>query len=287
MKMRLNDLRRLIREVIINEVDISEVTDTCYVAGSTHVMQTCKIGGDKYFLKFSDEYSFGSTDPSLQVLVEYLAYRIYGLYSGIKIPKPQLVYDKAKKRVGLATTPVEGEQALRAGTDPKLLGKMMSQGVYVDVFLANWDVVGMGSGNVFISDKEVTRIDPGGALTFRAQGGRKNKAFGPEVGELETMLGGSMGAGFFYRHADLKVAAVEFLGVSWESIAAEIDAVQAEVAAELQDRKMSKLVKQWASDVEQIKSTLALRHKEVAAHANLQLKIGKTTMKKSASAKKR
>lgn len=259
-------LRRLIREILMNEIDISDVQDFCYTAGSTHVMQTCNISGNKYFLKFSDEGLFDGVDPSLQILIEYLAYRIYGLYSGVQIPSPELVYDASNKRVGIATTPARGKPAL-GRVDPKFLAKMMSQGVYIDVFLANWDVVGTGSGNVFSDDESATRIDPGGSLTFRAQGGRKGKAFGDKPGELETMLKKGSGTGNVYQYADLKVAAKEFLSVDWPKIASEIDAVGNEVSEQLQQRDMSDLLSQWESDVNLIKSTLAKRHNEVKSHA--------------------
>jgi hypothetical protein len=265
--MSLRLLRALIREAVLQEIDVSQVEGECYAAGSTHVMKTCKIGGDKYFLKFSNEDMFDGFDPSLQILIEYLAYRIYGLYSGIKIPKPYLVYDAPGKRVGLATTPVKGKMALVVGTDPKLLGKMMSQGVYVDIFLANWDVIGTGSGNVFVDDGSATRIDPGAAMTFRAQGGRKGAAFGPKAGELSTMLRPGMGAGNVFRYSDLKVAAQEFLAVDWPRIAAEIEAVGDEVTSELKARKMTGLLRQWQADVKEVLEKLETRHAEVADHA--------------------
>lgn len=265
---KMSLLRRVIREMILREADISDVSDMCYTAGSTHLMQTCKIGGNKFFLKFSDEGYFEGTDPSLQILIEYLAYRIYGLFSGITIPRPELVYDSTRRKVGLATTPASGKMALKVGTDPKFLAKMMTQGVYVDVFLANWDVIGTGSGNVFIDDERATRIDPGGSLTFRAQGGRKGKAFGPKVGELSTMLKAGSGAGNVYKYADLKVAAKEFMSVSWPEIESEIDKVRNEVSSELERRGMEGLLRQWNDDVNYIKSTLSQRHSEVMDHAN-------------------
>jgi hypothetical protein len=265
--MSLKALRDLIREVLLTEVDISGVGDVCYTAGSTHVMKTCKIRGDKYFLKFSDEDLFEGVDPSLQILVEYLAYRIYSLYSGINVPSPELVYDTPGSRVGLATSPARGSQALKMRIDPKKLGKMMSQGVYVDIFLANWDVIGNDSGNVFVDKDYVTRIDPGGSLTFRAQGGRKNDKFSPKEGELRSMLTSGRGASAYFQHSDLKVAAKEFLAVPWDEVQSEIDNVGNEVSEELSTRGMRGLLKQWKSDVDLIKSTLSKRHAEVEDHA--------------------
>jgi hypothetical protein len=206
-------LRALIIEAIVNEIDIEDVGNIACAAGSTHVMQTCKIGKDKYFLKFSDESLFKSGDPSLQILVEYLAYRIYQLFPGVSIPKVELVYDAKRKRVGLASSEVKGKPGL-SNIKPAQLGKMLSAGVYVDVLLANWDVVGTGKGNVIVDKDRATRIDPGGSLTFRAQGGRKGEKFSTTPGELKTMLNPGFGAGEVLSYADMKAAAKEFNAVS-------------------------------------------------------------------------
>lgn len=271
--MAIDLLRRLIREVLLNEVDVADVTDVCYTAGSTHVMKTCKIGGDKYFLKFSREEMFDDgIHPSLQILIEYLAYRIYGLFAGINIPHPELVYDTSKDAVGLATSPLPGKQALKVGISPESIGKMMSQGVFVDIFLANWDVVGTGTGNVFVDKDKAYRMDPGAAMTFRAEGGRKGKRFSPRAGDLPIMLGGDMGAGLYFRYSDLKVAAKEFLTVKWPTIESEIDTVRNEIAEELEERGMIRLLQQWHADVDEIKGTLAQRHNIVADHAKYVLK---------------
>lgn len=258
----------------MNEIDISGVEGVCHTGGSTHVMNTCKIGGEDYFLKFSDTDLFYDSDPSLQVLVEYLAYRIYGLFAGISIPTPKLVYDTSKKRVGIATSTVKGKHALGSGIDPKYLAKMLSQGVYVDIFLANWDVIGTGSGNVLTRDDKAVRIDPGGSLTFRAQGGKKGRHFGTKVGELETMLKGGMGAGNIYQYADLAVAAKEFLSIKWSNIESEIDSVKNEISEELKNRDMEDLLNEWDTEVNQIKSILSKRHKEVESHAEFVLETG-------------
>lgn len=275
--MRLNALalRKIIREEwvrILAEADIEDVTGISCTAGSTHVMKTCNIGDDKYFLKFSDEALFGNVDPSLQILVEYLAYRIYALYSGITIPDVELVWDRNNQRVGIASSPAAGIQAL-GQIDPKKMAKAMSSGVYVDVLLANWDVIGTGTGNVFYDEKVgATRIDPGGSLTFRAQGGRKGQKFSASAGELQTMLKGHMGAGSVYEYADLLVAAKEFLSVGWPVISQEIDAVEAEILEELESRGMGSLAAEWKMDVREIHNKLKTRWQEVAEHARWVLK---------------
>ena len=283
MKIAERHLRRMVREQLVvrtrrlAEADIEELSDICYFAGSTHTVATCKLRGDKYYLKFSDEDLFDYTDPSLQVLIEYLAYRIYGLYTGVTIPKPELVYDRAGKRVGLATTPAGGRPITSYDPERVKFGRAMSAGVYVDVFLANWDVVGTGTPNAFLDDeKEVaTRIDPGGSMTFRAQGGKKGAKFSKTAGELKTMLDPQFGgSGRIYQYSDLVLAGKEFLRVPWSKIQEEIIATEQDVTAKLVEKGLQRLADSWKEDVSVILDTLAARHVEVAAHAKMILDGG-------------
>lgn len=276
-KLRVTEaeIRRKIRNFLfenqvrqLHEADIEELADICYVPGSTHVMATCTLGGGKYYLKFSEDALFYEFDPSLQILIEYLAYRIYGLYSGIRIPRPELVYDRSRKRVGLATSPASGRPVTVWDPEIVKLGRAMSEGVYVDIFLANWDVVGTGTANVFMDDAGATRIDPGGSLTFRAQGGRKGSKFSKSAGELSTMMD-FRGAGRVFQYSDLSVAAKEFLSVPWERIEREIKVVGEEVSFELRSRDMMNLLGQWRADIENILDTLEARHDAVAASAEM------------------
>lgn len=272
MLMRLGGLRVLIDEAMLSELDIEDVKGATCIAGSTHVMRTCKIGKDKYFLKFSDESMFDEGDPSMQILVEYLAYRIYQLYPGVATPNVDLVYDKKGGKVGLASSAVNGKPGL-ATINPDKLGKMLSAGVYVDVFLANWDVVGTGMGNVMVDKGKATRIDPGGALTFRAQGGRKGSKFSEVPGELKTMMDPGFGAGEVLSHADMKKASSEFMAVAWSSVAGVIKEVGSQVTKDLLSRGMSELAKAWQADVSEIGAKLASRHKAIAAHIKATAKL--------------
>jgi hypothetical protein len=54
-------------------------------------------------------------------------------------------------------------------------------------WLANWDSIGLSHDNTVIHEGKAVNIDPGGALDYRAQGGKKGKAFGTSVDELDTM----------------------------------------------------------------------------------------------------
>jgi hypothetical protein len=63
----------------------------------------------------------------------------------------------------------------------------MRHGFAAHAWLANWDSVGLTHDNVLVHNGQAVHIDPGGALEFRAMGGRKGDAFGNKVGELASM----------------------------------------------------------------------------------------------------
>lgn len=66
----------------------------------------------------------------------------------------------------------------------------VQEGFAADAFLGNWDVV-LNDNIVSDANGDPIRIDPGGALLFRAQGGAKGTAFGDPVLELDTFTSGS------------------------------------------------------------------------------------------------
>lgn len=267
MRITESQLRYIIRETLLNEIDIEDVGESCWAQGSTHELSTCTIGGDKFYLKFSDAWFFESDDPSLQILNEYLSYQIYKQFPAASTPgRVELVYDRNNQRVGLASLAVRGGGGRRMTA--KQLAALLSAGVYVDIFLANWDI--SNTDNIIISPEEdkATRIDLGGNLDFRAQGKRKGKMFGDEPGELNTMLptSGSRITDIF-DGADLRAAAQSFLETPWAAISNAINQTHDQIASELTERGMTKLAGEWDAYVKHVGPILAKRHKVVAAHA--------------------
>lgn len=57
----------------------------------------------------------------------------------------------------------------------------------VHAWLGNWDAVGLGGDNLGTIKGVPTALDLGGALEYRAQGAPKGKAFGNDVGEIDTL----------------------------------------------------------------------------------------------------
>jgi hypothetical protein len=108
--------------------------------------------------------------------------------------------------------------------------KQIQDGFVIDAWLANWDVAGLGNDNIVINDKgEAFRIDVGGSLLFRAQGGDKGDKFSDEVTEIDTLrdynrnprsgaLFGDM------TDEDLKASAAKLLEISSDDIDSLVDA---------------------------------------------------------------
>ena len=70
------------------------------------------------------------------------------------------------------------------------VGSELAKGYGVDAMTANWDVVGQTHDNIAIKNGIPIRIDNGGSLQFRAQGGSKDFP-GDKVHELKTLLDSS------------------------------------------------------------------------------------------------
>lgn len=263
----LSSLRKFIKEALIREIDIEEISpEDAEHSRSTHVMKTFKLNGEDYYLKFSEEELFEDTNPSLQILNEFLAYNIYKLYPGVSTPsKIELVFDKTNKVVGLATSAVKGRGT--RNIRPQELARKLSAGIFVDVFLANWDVV--AHGNVIASDDDaIVRIDPGGSMAFRARGGRKGSAFSKTPSELKTMFDPDFGgSGFIFQHADLRAAADSFLSVSWNEISSKISEVSDQITKDLTERGMDDLAQAWSGEAEYVTNILRSRHAAVEQHA--------------------
>lgn len=279
VKLTNNTLKGLILEVInedrqvkqIEEARMEDLTDVCFVAGSTHSLATCKIGEDKYYLKFSDSWAFANpTDENLQIGVEYLAYKIYQLYPANVPANVEVVSDPQQKRIGLATAEMKGQPGgkLRRTFPAEKWVDSISGGAMVDIFLANWDVKNTDNFVVDTDTGVASRVDPGGSLTFRAQGGRKGDRFSPQAGELKTMTDPSIrgAAGWLLSQVDVKKAASAFLSVEWSEVQAAIVEAHNDVKRELIEAGVPEQAQAWDSEVREIIDKLRTRHADVKEH---------------------
>lgn len=120
---------------------------------------------------------------------EKLANDLYEL-AGVAVPDVSVGEDG----VTVASKIVKGDekQSLKSilSFDAEL--SVIRKDLVIDAWLANWDVVGLVHDNIIVVDGQPWRVDAGGALTYRAQGGMKGQHFGDTVGELETLRNASM-----------------------------------------------------------------------------------------------
>ena len=130
--------------------------------------------GADYYLKFTAE------DIARN---EVLAGQLYRL-AGVEVPELSLV--RTRDGLAVASRIIEGVTAQPA--------RLAAGGVAgaedalaIDAWLANWDVTGLSYDNLLVTGNRAVRIDVGGALRYRAQGGQKGAAFGPRVTELDSL----------------------------------------------------------------------------------------------------
>jgi len=117
---------------------------------------------------------------------EVLAGRLYDM-AGLRVPSLYLLELDRQWRV--ASSLVAGFRSLhdmRGGVGEEECAATLCEGFIIDVWLANWDVIGLREDNVGIDGHGRTvRIDLGGSLLIRAHGGYKTEEqFGPSVDPL-------------------------------------------------------------------------------------------------------
>jgi hypothetical protein len=111
--------------------------------------------------------------------------------------------------------------------DPDII-KSAQNGFVMDAWLNNWDSVGAVYDNMIVKDGEVYRIDPGGALLFRAQGADKSDTLTPEARQIDDLRNpdvSSKSGSVFGSMTDADVAedAKKLEGISPERISELVD----------------------------------------------------------------
>lgn len=133
--------------------------------------------GTKWYVKLPDS--------DLHARNEVLASRLYQA-AGVDAADVRLldgVTFNGRTGLGVASRVVDGLDNIGA----RLREAAGSQeGFVVDAWLANWDAVGLSFDNMLARGKRAFRLDTGGALLFRAQGGRK-PALTAIVEELDSL----------------------------------------------------------------------------------------------------
>ena len=130
--------------------------------------------GERYYVKFYENPSQGK--------VEFIANAIYTKL-GIKTVHSELIQMDGREAVASPAVP----NAHEASREDQKASQDVRSGFVADAYLANWDVIGLVYDNVVESDDGFYRIDNGGSLIFRAQGG--DKAYSPDdIPEFQSML---------------------------------------------------------------------------------------------------
>jgi len=180
--------------------------------GGTYVN---KVTGEQFYIKLS-----ASNDIAQN---EVMATHLYKM-AGVNATDMQLI-DLGNGKWGVASRWIDGLEvnpgALQSG---KLAG--VYDGFGVDAWLANWDVVGQTYNNMkVLNGVTAVRVDPGGALFYRAQGG--TKTLGNVVEELKSLRDASINsqsatvfAGM--KQADLEAAIRRVLNIKESDIAATV-----------------------------------------------------------------
>lgn len=131
--------------------------------------------GKKWYIKFP-----ASEDHAKN---ELLAAKLYKM-AGVAAPRLKLVTKDGK--VGIASAYVDGLTQGSGAALAKAPGARAGFGA--DAWLANWDSVGLNNDNLLLGpDGNAVRIDVGGSLLYRAQGGPKGAAFGDSVTEADSL----------------------------------------------------------------------------------------------------
>ena len=139
--------------------------------------------GQQYYVKYPKDIQSAKN--------EFLAATLYRMF-GVAFPEPKLVGNSNGEIVGIASKIIPGAKMITPDDFAKLPPEVKQQfadDLIVDMFLGNWDVVGNAPNfNIMqMPNGNVIRIDPGGALIFRAQGGTKN-INEMAIDEIKSML---------------------------------------------------------------------------------------------------
>lgn len=175
-----NDNGVTIGTIIDEQNRVISITDWMKIGGQ----KGSNEGGTYKDPKTGEEYYVKTPKSELHAENERLA---AALYKALGIPSANVLQGINPNGNPITISPmIEGAtpNLKKKMTDKEYLARLQ-QGFAVDAWLANWDVIGLQYDNVVTdANGEAVRVDPGGALLFRAQGEPKGDSFGETVPEL-------------------------------------------------------------------------------------------------------
>lgn len=132
-----------------------------------------KPNGERFYVKFYENPSQGQA--------EFVANAVYAKL-GIKAVRSEIIQLDGREAIASPAVP----EATPASGEAQGGSEDVQKGFVADAFLANWDVVGLVYDNIVQGEDGFYRIDNGGSLIFRTQGG--DKAYSPDsIPELQSM----------------------------------------------------------------------------------------------------
>lgn len=132
-----------------------------------------KPNGERFYVKFYENPSQGQA--------EFVANAVYAKL-GIKTVRSEIIQLDGREAIASPAVP----EATPASREAQGGSEDVQKGFVADAFLANWDVVGLVYDNIVQGEDGFYRIDNGGSLIFRAQGG--DKTYSPDsIPELQSM----------------------------------------------------------------------------------------------------
>lgn len=182
------------------------------------------------------------------------------LYRAAGVDVPELTLIEREGRLSVASRAVAGIEEVNAARLAKALGT--HENFAVDAWLANWDVIGLDYDNtVLLPSGTAFRIDVGGALRYRAQGGLKGAAFGQEVTELASLRSATTNKQAYdvfknIKKADIETGVKKVLALEDDAIRGlvkrygPIETAEAEALADLLIARKANLAKQFPHLVE-------------------------------------
>jgi hypothetical protein len=177
--------------------------------------------GNQYYVKIPKSPSHAQN--------ESLASALYR-EAGIEAVEVNLGFSNGELRTISPLIP-NSSTDLQSKLDDAEYMKKLQEGFAVDAWLANWDVAGLTFDNVITDGNgNPVRVDPGGALMWRAQGAPKGKLFGDKVNEIDSLrdpdlnptsaeVFGSM------TDADISDSAAKLAGITPERIDSIVDSI--------------------------------------------------------------
>lgn len=195
--------------------------------------------GEKWYIKTP-----ASGDMAVNEVVSNHLYRLAG------IDVPELRYITVEGRLSIASKWTEGLVSDSATLSNAAKARKVAgvfEGFAMDAWLANWDVVGLSFDNLLLNGGRAVRIDTGGSLLYRAQGGLKGLDFGKVVNELDSLRNTAtnpQSAKVFGKITtpELEAGVRRVLKISEEDIRAVINKYGAEWSAEEREKLVETLI---------------------------------------------